>query len=50
MTLKENIVATKLTAGEKAKLELVCFNSEMTKSEVMRALISGLSNDTKLTK
>ena len=48
MTLKKSIVATKLTAGEKAKLDLVCFNSGMSKSEVMRALVGQLNNDTKL--
>ena len=46
MTLKKNTVATKLTAGEKAKLDLVCFNSEMSKSEVLRSLINTLNNDT----
>ena len=48
MTLKKNIVATKLTAGEKAKLDLVCFNSGMSKSEVIRTLVSQLNNNTKL--
>tara|TARA_R110000744_G_scaffold299437_2_gene408827 strand:- start:36 stop:194 length:159 start_codon:yes stop_codon:yes gene_type:complete len=46
MTLKKSIVATKLTAGEKAKLDLVCFNSGMSKSEAIRALVSQLSNNT----